>query len=97
MPNFSSFIAKLYLNDLEDISQDQRSLCMTHPLMIVVICAKYGENPCRTVCAVERTRQDATYFSSFIAKSGLNDLEDIGKGQRSLCPRHPLIVVIICA
>ena len=25
-------------NDLEDIGQGQRSLCATHPLMVVIIC-----------------------------------------------------------
>ena len=36
-------------NDLEDISQGQRSLYATPPLMLVIICAKYGKNPSRTV------------------------------------------------
>ena len=34
-------------NDLEDIGQGQRSLYATHPLMLVIICAKYGKNPLR--------------------------------------------------
>ena len=38
-----------------------------------------------------------SYFSSFIAKSWLNDLKDIGQGQRSLCVTHPLMLLIICA
>ena len=50
---------------------------MEHPLMLVIICAKYGKNLSRTVCAVERTQQDMPYFISFIAQSRLNDLEDI--------------------
>ena len=53
-------------------------------IMLLIICAKYGRKPSRTVCAVERTREEGPYFSSFIAKSWLNDLEDIDQGQRSL-------------
>ena len=40
-------------------------------------------NPSRCVCV--------TYFSSFIAKSQLNDLDDIGQGQGSLRATHPLM------
>ena len=65
-------------------------------LMLVIICAKYRKNPSTTVCAIEWT-QDATYFSSFIAKSWMNDLEDICQGQQSLCATHPLMLVIISA
>ena len=36
-------------NDLENIGQGQRSLYATHPLMLVIICVKYGKNPSRTV------------------------------------------------
>ena len=36
-------------NDLEDIGQGQRSLNATHPLILVIICAKYRKNPSRTV------------------------------------------------
>ena len=36
-------------NDLEDISQGQRSSYATHPLILVIICDKYGKNPSRTV------------------------------------------------
>ena len=36
-------------NDLEDIGQGQRSLYATHPLTLVIIYAKYGKNPSRTV------------------------------------------------
>ena len=46
----------------------------------MIMCAKYGKNPSRTVCAVERKQQHVPYFSSFITKSWLNDLEDIGEG-----------------
>ena len=37
-----------------------------------------------------------TYFSSFIATEWLNDLEDIGQGQRSSHAAHLLMLVIIC-
>ena len=36
-------------NDLEHIGQGQRSLHATHPLMLMMICAKYGKYPSRTV------------------------------------------------
>ena len=40
-------------NDLEDIGQGQRSLYhllyATHCLILVIICARYGKNPSRTV------------------------------------------------
>ena len=92
----SSLMAKSWGNDLEDIYQGQRSLHMIHPLMPVIIYVKYGKKPSRTVLAVERIRQDVPYLNSFIAKSWLNDLEDMGQGQRSLCVTHPLMLVIIC-
>ena len=67
---------------------------MTHSLMLVINCAKYGKNPPRTVDAVERTRYDVPYFSRLIAKSWLNDLEDICQDQRTLCATHFLMLVI---
>ena len=36
-------------NDLEDIGQGQRSSHATHPLMLLIICTKYGKNPSWTV------------------------------------------------
>ena len=72
-------------------------LSATHPLMLVIIFAKYGKNTFRTVHTVERTWQNVPYFSSFIAKSWLNYLQGICQGQRSLCTTHPLVLVIICA
>ena len=36
-------------NDLEDIGQGQRSLYARHSLILLIICAKYGKNPSRTV------------------------------------------------
>ena len=44
-------------NDLEDISQGQRSSHATHPLMLLIICTKYGKNPSWTVDATGRTRK----------------------------------------
>ena len=70
---------------------------MTHPLMPVIICVKYGKNPSRIVCVVEWTPPDVPYLSSFITKSWLNGLEDIGQGQRSLHVTHHLMLMIICA
>ena len=56
--------------------------------MAVIICGKYGNNRSRTENVTERT-----WFS----KSMLNDLEDIGQGQRSSHATHLLMLVIICA
>ena len=68
-------------------SDSAKTLHMTHPLMIVIICAKYKKNPFRTADATERTR---------FSKSRSNDLEDIGQGQRSSHATHLLMLVIIC-
>ena len=59
----------------------------THPLMILIICAKYKKNPSRTVNVTERTR---------FCKSRSNDLEDIGQGQGSSHATHLFMLVIIC-
>ena len=85
------------LNNLEDIGQGQRSLCATRHLMLVITCVQCGTNPSRNVRDEERTPQDMPNFCSFIAKSWLNDLDDIGVGQRSLCSTHFLMLVIIFA
>ena len=74
-------------NDLEDISQGQRSSHATHLLMLVIICTKYWKNPPRTVDVTEWTR---------FSRSRLNDLEDIGQCQRSSHATHLLVLVIIC-
>ena len=79
--------SKSLSNDLEDISQDQRSSHATHLLMLLIICTKYGKNPPRTVDATERTR---------FSMSRPNDLEDIGQGLRSSHATHLLMLVIIC-
>ena len=55
--------------------------------MMVIICAKYKNNPSRTVDATEWTR---------LSKSRPNDLEDIGQGQGSSHTTHPLMQLIIC-
>ena len=80
-------ILKSRSNDLEDISQGQRSSHATHLLMLVIICTKYGMNPSWTVDATERTR---------FPRPRPNDLDDIGQGQRSIYTTHRLILVIIC-
>ena len=49
-------IFKAKTNDLEDIGQGQRSLYATHPLILVIICAKYGKNPSGTVDFFSRSR-----------------------------------------
>ena len=59
----------------------------THPLMVVIICGKYGNNRSRTEKVTEQTR---------FSKSRSNDLEDIGQGQRSSHATHLLMLVIIC-
>ena len=55
--------------------------------MVVIICAKYGNNQSRTENITERTR---------FSKSRSNDLEDIGQGLRSSHVTHHLMLVIIC-
>ena len=55
--------------------------------MAVIICGKYGNNQSRTENVTERTQ---------FSKSRLNDLEDIGQGQRSSHATHFLMLVIIC-
>ena len=56
--------------------------------MIVIICAKYRNNPSRTVDVTEWTRS---------SKSRSNDLQYIDQGQRSSHATNLLMVVIICA
>ena len=43
-------------NVLEEIGQGQGSSHATHPLMLLIICTKYGKNPSRAVDVIERTR-----------------------------------------
>ena len=59
----------------------------THPLMVVIICGKYGNNRSRTENITERTP---------FSKSRSNDLEDIGQGQRLSHATHLLMLEIIC-
>ena len=49
------------------------------------------------ICTCCRADTKMPYFGHFIAKSWLNDVEDLGQGQRSLCEAQPLMPVIICA
>ena len=58
-----------------------------HPLMVVIICGKYGNNQSKTENVTERTR---------FSKSRSNDLEDIGQGPMSPHATHLLMLVIIC-
>ena len=44
-------------NDLEDIGQGQGSSHATHPLILLIICTKYGKNLSRTVDATGWTRK----------------------------------------
>ena len=44
-------------NDLKDKGQGQQSSHVTHLLMLVIICTKYGKNPSWTVDATGRTRK----------------------------------------
>ena len=54
---------------------------------MVVICGKYRNDRSRTENITEWTR---------FSKSKLNDLEDVGQGQRSSHATHLLMLVIIC-
>ena len=97
-------------NDLEDIGQGQRSSHATHPLMLLIICTKYGKNlrlshathllMLEIICTKygknpSRT-VDATERTRF-SRPRPNDLEDIGQGQRLLHATHPFILAISCA
>ena len=53
----------------------------------MIICGKYGNNLSRTENVTERT---------CFSKPRLNDLGDIGQGQRSSHATHLLMLVIIC-
>ena len=91
---FAVFVAKLWPNDPEDIGQCQKSLYVTHLLMVVIINATYNKNLCRTEAVMGRTYKYVQYFSSFIAKSWPNDLEIICQVQRLL---HRIMSDILCA
>ena len=54
-------------NDLEDIGQGQRSLYARHSLILVIICAKYGKNPSRTVDFFFKVK--AEKFQKFVKNS----------------------------
>ena len=88
------FIAQSWPFYLEDMGQGPKSLHVTHPHMLQIICAKYGKNPFQTASLVEQTRQ-VPYFSSFDAKLWLNDLDNIGQDQKHVTHSHNL--EIICA
>ena len=72
-------------NDLENNGQGQRSLHVTHPLMLMMICAKYGKNPLRTV--------------DFFFKVKAKNFKNLQKIQtlrfcKKRTTRHTLIVII---
>ena len=52
-----TWFSKSRPNDLEDIGQGQGSSHATHPLILLIICNKYGKNPSWTVDATGRTRK----------------------------------------
>ena len=58
------------LNNLEDMSQIQRSVHVTHRPMLVTMCAKYGRNSSRMVSAVELTGQDVPYLAVLLQSYG---------------------------
>ena len=60
--------------------------------MLMIIFVKYVKNPSRTVRAVKQILKHVPNFRSFIAKSWLNDLEDIceGQGHMALLTHWPL-------
>ena len=60
---------------------------VTHPVMVMIICGKYGNNRSRTENVTERTR---------FSKSRSNDLEDISQDQGSSHATYLLMLVIIC-
>ena len=69
------------------ISDPKSKSHATHPLMVVIICGKYGNNRSRSENVTEQT---------LFSKSRSNDLEDIDQGQRSSHATHLLMLVIIC-
>ena len=75
--------------DLEDIGQGQRSLSATHSLLLVIICAKYGKNPWRTVDFYFKVK--AEFFFKIAKNSNFQILK------KTLHATHPLMIVIICA
>ena len=62
-------------NDLEDIGQGERSLYATHPLILVIICAKYGKNPWRTVDFFFKVK--AEKFQKFAKNSNFQILKKL--------------------
>ena len=91
-----------------NIGQGQRSLHATHPVMLLMICAKYGKNASRIVhfcdhgkygnnrSRTENVTERKTLERTRFSKSRSNDIEDIGQGQRSSHATHLLMPVIIC-
>ena len=72
-------------NDFEDIGHCQGSLYATHPLILMIICAKYYKNPSRTVDFFSRSRTKNVKNSAKIQIS------------RFWKKHNTLTIVIICA
>ena len=81
--------SKTRSNYLEDIGQGQMSLYATHPLILVIICAKYGKNPLRTVDFFSRSRQ--------IIFKNLPKIQISRFWKKNSHGTRPLMIVIICA
>ena len=60
------------------------SLHVKHPLVLVIICTKYEDNPSITADVIEWTQKMSNTFTVFAAKLWLNDLKVIGQWQKSL-------------
>ena len=56
-PTEQTRFSKSRQSDLEDIGQGQGSSHETHPLMLLIICTKFGKNPSWTVDATGWTRK----------------------------------------
>ena len=81
---FKQFFVKLWPNDSESVCQGQMLLHKTYPFMLEIICAKYGKNPFRTVCAVDWTQKYVPCFGSYITNSWLNELEAINLKSKAI-------------
>ena len=74
------FFQRPRVHGIKDLGHAQRSLCTTHPHILLIMCAKYGKKIHSKLNAVEPTAQVVRYLSSFIAKLQLNGPEGIGQG-----------------
>ena len=72
-------------NDLEDIGEGQRSSYVTHHLILVIICAKYGKNPSKTVDFLMVKTEKFKKFGK------------IFRFLKTLYATHSRMIAIICA